>query len=58
MQVDRWAESFGTFQDWPEELVVEIAAAVVAIDDGASEFLATYALRRLRGAADRGAGQE
>ena len=39
MQVDRRAELFGTFQDRPEELVVEIAAAVVAVDDGTGEFL-------------------
>src|SRR6516162_10484557 len=43
MQVNRCTELFGTFQDRPEELVVEIAAAVVAVDNSTGEFLPTYA---------------
>ena len=39
MQIDRRIELLGAFQDRPEELVVEIAAAVMAVDDRADEFL-------------------
>ena len=42
MQIDRRIELFGAFQDRPEELVVEIAAAVVAVDHGADEFLLAH----------------
>jgi hypothetical protein len=49
MQVDRCADLFGTFQDRPEEVVVEITAAVVAVDDGTGESLSTYAELELLG---------
>ncbi len=39
MEIDRGIELLGALQDRPEELVVEIAAAVVAVNDGADEFL-------------------
>jgi hypothetical protein len=45
MQVDRRAELFGAFQDRPEKSIVEVAAAAVAVDDGAGEFLIAYAAR-------------
>ena len=39
MQIDRDVERFGTLQDRPEELVVQIAAARVAVDQRALEAL-------------------
>ena len=35
MQVNRCAELFGPFEHGPEELVAELAAAVVAVDNRA-----------------------
>ena len=58
MQVDRCAELFSTFQDRPEELVVEIAAAVVAVDDSTGEFLPTYAALELLGGLVRYRGRQ
>ena len=48
MQIDRHVELFGTLQDRPIEFVVEIAAAIVAVDDRAFEACANSALQ-LRG---------
>jgi hypothetical protein len=56
MQVDRCAELFGTFQDRPEELVVEIAAAIMAVDDGSGEFLPAYSPLKLLGGLVRRCG--
>ena len=39
VQIDRHVERFGTLQDRPVEFVVEIAAAIVAVDDRAFEAL-------------------
>ena len=37
MEVNRNIEGFGAFQNWPEKLVIKIAAPNVAIDGGSSE---------------------
>ncbi len=61
VQVDRDAELFRAFQDRPVEFVVEIAAAVVAVDDRAGKFLLADAplqfLRRLVGRRRRQRGE-
>src|SRR5215475_10960405 len=58
MQVNRYAELFGPFQYRPEELVVEIAAAIVAVDNRAGEFLPTYAAVELLGGLVRHRGRQ
>ncbi len=39
VQIDRRVELFRAFEDRPEEFIVEAAAAIVAVDDGADEFV-------------------
>src|SRR5215475_4505706 len=58
MQVNRYAELFGPFQYRPEELVVEIAAAIVAVDNRAGELLLTYAAVELLGGLVRHRGRQ
>ena len=61
MEIDRDIERFGALQDRPEELVVQIAAARVAIDERALEALlpdpAIQFIGRLLGGRDRQAGK-
>ena len=49
MQIDRYVERFGAFKDRPIKLVVEIAAAIVAVDDRALEAELTNAAFQFRG---------
>ena len=42
VQVDRGVELFGAFQDRPIKIVVQIAAAIVAVNDRAGEFLLAH----------------
>ena len=49
MQIDRHIERFGALQDRPEERVVEIAAAMVAVDDRALEAVADRAFQFVGG---------
>ena len=42
MHIDRRAERFRALEDRPEELVVEIAAAIVAVDHGADKAVVAH----------------
>jgi hypothetical protein len=60
MQVDRHAQRFGSLQDRPVELVVEIASAIVAVDRRALEALTDAALQlfdRVLGRSGRHGGE-
>jgi hypothetical protein len=41
MQVDRNIQRFGSFEDWPEEFVIQIAFPAVTIDDRSFEAVFT-----------------
>ena len=58
MDVDRRVERLGGFQNGPEELVVEIAAAIVAVDDGADEAAGLHPVFELGGGLVRRRGRQ
>src|SRR5271155_869370 len=39
MEIDRRVKHFSTLKDWPEELVVEVTSAIVAVDDRSLEAM-------------------
>ena len=58
MQVNRHVESFGAFEHWPEELVVEVTPVDVAVDECPLETpVADEALSSLAAAAGLSIGK-